>query len=454
MATITLYADKINNMPGLIWEAKSAVKGFNTQLGTLKRKCEKVNASACNIDDVIRTISASTRTQEDKIEALEAFNENVEDFARETVETDEKVAEIVNRNKDNFYDKYSYLKPDCEKSVWEKIKDGLKKVGEWCKEHWAAIVTLVVAVVAVIAIVAISIVTFGTVTPVLLAAAIGAAVSFLGQVGGDLIKFVKNGLTTGEWKWPGTWQDYVGAAIGGAVGGILTLICGPGNPLPAAVDAMLSSLITNSLKDLSGDESMTLEELWLDATVNAVTALALGKLFDLGTDKLSKLLSENIPALSRLAGRGSYSASYKMVLTKLKNGTIKHFTNKTIANGILAGLSGDFLKNIVNGFTGLDEKAQSFFKTAVRQSLIYGVPGVISTLPLMPPVAVIPPVIMHRLPTFQIAPILRPLPGFRPHPVMPASITPTVPKIIIRTILPMHPILPMHSVPGFNPLAV
>ena len=199
---------------------------------------------------------------------------------------------------------------------------------------------------------------------------------------------------------------------------------------------------------------MTLEELWLDATVNAVTALALGKLFDLGTDKLSKLLSENIPALSRLAGRGSYSASYKMVLTKLKNGTIKHFTNKTIANGILAGLSGDFLKNIVNGFTGLDEKAQSFFKPAVRQSLIYGVPGAISTLPLMPPVAVIPPVIMHRLPTFQIAPILRPLPGFRPHPVMPASITPTVPKIIIRTILPMHPILPMHSVPGFNPLAV
>lgn len=454
MATITLYAGKINKMPGLVRDAKSAVKGLNTQLGTLKRKCEKVNASVCNIDDVIRTISASTRTQEDKLEALEAFNENVEDFARETVETDEKVAEIVNKNKDNFYDKYSYLKPDCEKSVWEKIKANLKKVGEWCKEHWAAIVTLVVAVVAVIAIVAITILTFGTATPVLLAAAIGAAVSLLGQVGGDLIKFVKKGLTKGEWKWPGTWQDYVGAAIGGAVGGILTLVCGPGNPLPGAVDAMLSSLITNSLKDLSGDESMTLEQLWLEATVSAVTALALGKLFDWGTDKLSKVLSENIPALSRLAGQGSYSASYKMVLTKLKNGTIKNFSNKTIRNGVLAGLSGDFLKNVVNGLTGLDDIAKDFFKPAVRQTLIYSVPGAIPALMFMPPIAVIPPVIMHRLPTFQIAPILRPLPGFRPHPVMPAPITPTLPKIIIRMILPMHPILPMPSVPGFNPLAV
>ena len=32
------------------------------------------------------------------------------------------------------------MKPECEKSGWEKFKDGCKKVGEWCKEHWKELV--------------------------------------------------------------------------------------------------------------------------------------------------------------------------------------------------------------------------------------------------------------------------------------------------------------------------
>ena len=68
-------------------------------MAALKRRCERVNASVCNIGDIISTISASTRTQEDKIEVLEAFGERVEEFAEETAETDERVAEIVNGKK-------------------------------------------------------------------------------------------------------------------------------------------------------------------------------------------------------------------------------------------------------------------------------------------------------------------------------------------------------------------
>lgn len=152
MATISIYAGKTGKMPGLVKEAKSAVTSLQNEMATLRRKCERVNANVCNIDNVISTISASTRTQEEKCEALEAFGERVEEFAEETVGTDERIAEIVNKSKDNFYDTYSYLKPKTEKSLWEKICSKCKKCWEWCKENWVAIVTaVVVIVVAVVA---------------------------------------------------------------------------------------------------------------------------------------------------------------------------------------------------------------------------------------------------------------------------------------------------------------
>ena len=42
------------------------------------------------------------------------------------------------------------MKPECEKSRWEKFEDGCKKVGEWCKEHWKAAITIVIVIAAVI----------------------------------------------------------------------------------------------------------------------------------------------------------------------------------------------------------------------------------------------------------------------------------------------------------------
>ena len=42
------------------------------------------------------------------------------------------------------------MKPECEKSRWEKFKDGCKKVGEWCKNHWKAAITIVIVIAAVI----------------------------------------------------------------------------------------------------------------------------------------------------------------------------------------------------------------------------------------------------------------------------------------------------------------
>ena len=49
---------------------------------------------------------------------------------------DEEVAAVINQNKEDFYNKYNYLKPDAEKNFLEICFDS---AAEWCKEHWKEI---------------------------------------------------------------------------------------------------------------------------------------------------------------------------------------------------------------------------------------------------------------------------------------------------------------------------
>lgn len=173
MATIALYKNQINQMPELLKDAKNSVKGLKTELTSLKKNCSKVNRSICNLDDVISSISASTQTQEEKVNSLENLNKEVKEFASDAAKVDDKVADTVNKNKDDFYDKYDYLKPDSEKStlleqIWDSVKDGCKKVGEWCKEHWKEIVTtLGIVIGAIIAIAAVVATGGGALVPLL-----------------------------------------------------------------------------------------------------------------------------------------------------------------------------------------------------------------------------------------------------------------------------------------------
>ena len=46
---------------------------------------------------------------------------------------DGDAADAINKSKNDFYDKYEYLKPDIEKSWLEEKVDN---ACEWCKEHW------------------------------------------------------------------------------------------------------------------------------------------------------------------------------------------------------------------------------------------------------------------------------------------------------------------------------
>lgn len=352
MATISLYAGKINNMPGLIMDVKKSVTDYKSELFNLKRKSLQVNRSICNLDDAISAISTSTKSQETKISSLETLQNNSEQFIADTARIDGEVADIVNQRKNDFYNRYSYLKPENEKNVWDHICDGLKAANEWCKENWGEICNIVLAIIVAVAIVAACVATFGA-TAVLLAAAVGAIIGLASQLTSDVVGF----LVTGEWK--GSWQNYLGALLGGVVGGALSLVPG-GSVAACAVDSAISTLFSESLEGITGGEKRSMSEIWLDTALSGGTAAVMGKISDKISGEICKDISKEIPALRRLSGKGSYGASFKMVITKLKNGTIKKFTMKSVRNGVADSLTGSVVEGLLAGLGVEDLMKESF----------------------------------------------------------------------------------------------
>ena len=244
MATIALYSSKINQMPSLVRELRGVVSDYHNSLAELQRKSLSIDRSVCDLDEVISELRVSSRTQEERVDALDRFQEHNQEFIDDTIRIDNNVAETVDQKKDDFYDKYDYLKPDCERAkegFFQKAGRWLSNAGEWCKENWESLVQIVAVVIIAVAVVALCIVSFGTATPVLIALGIGALVGVLGQLGSDLVSFA----ITGQWN--GTWQSYVGAAFGGAVGGVVALWTGNATAASAVSMAyfLLSSEISN-----------------------------------------------------------------------------------------------------------------------------------------------------------------------------------------------------------------
>ncbi|WP_297958166.1 hypothetical protein [uncultured Ruminococcus sp.] len=139
-------------MSGLIRTAKSSVGTFNEGLGSLVSSALSVDSGVCSLEDTISALRSSTDTQEDKISALDTFAEETEEFVDEVVRIDGEAADAINSSKDDFYDDYYYLKPESEKTEWEKFKDACGSVKEWVKDNWKKIVIgiVVIAVGAVL----------------------------------------------------------------------------------------------------------------------------------------------------------------------------------------------------------------------------------------------------------------------------------------------------------------
>ena len=149
MATITLYKEKVNGVGGLIDNLIKSSSNLDVQLGTLKNTLQGVDSSTCNLQDTVDSISSSSKSEKSKIEDLKKLNNKLSEFIETASRKDSAAEEEIKKSKEDFYTKYSYLKPECEKSVIEHICDGVQSAAEWCKEHWKLIVTIAIVIVSV-----------------------------------------------------------------------------------------------------------------------------------------------------------------------------------------------------------------------------------------------------------------------------------------------------------------
>lgn len=125
-------------------------------------------------------------------------------------------------------------------------------------------------------------------------------VGIVGQGIGDLI----SGQLSG-------WEDYVGAAIGGAAGGEALLYTGPVGA--GAIGGAVTNLSKQGLKSLTGKQcSFDGLSLATDTGIGALTGFIPG-----------------IKIQGITSGRGSYNAIFRQMGTKFQNGTISNVSAQT-----------------------------------------------------------------------------------------------------------------------------
>ena len=210
MATITLYKEKVNGVGGLTDNLIKSSSNLDVQLGTLKNTLQGVDSSTCNLQDTVDSISSSSKSEKSKIEDLKKLNNKLSEFIETASRKDSAAEEEIKKSKEDFYTKYSYLKPECEKSVIEHICDGVQSAADWCKEHWKLIVTISIVIVSV------AVLLIPGVGPIIAGACWGAILgACIGGVSGGL-ESVANGGSFLEGFEDGALLGAISGAIGGA----------------------------------------------------------------------------------------------------------------------------------------------------------------------------------------------------------------------------------------------
>lgn len=320
---------------------------------TLKSKVLAIDSSVCNVEDIISSIKASSQTQEDKIESLDKLKDKVNDFISDVVRIDGDAAEAINKSKDDFYDEYYYLKPECEKSNWEKFKDGCKKVGEWCKEHWKAVVTIVLVIAAVAIIVFTAGTALGPLASLLLMVAKG---TLIGTTIGGLIGGAVSAATGGSF-WEGLENGAFSGAISGTIsGGMGSWLSGGGHVALSLGKTMIIGAIADTgaslLSDL-GDIIIKGENISFgEVLFNAGFSFVLGGAFSGIGYGLAEKFPIKISGINK--GNGSWSHVWASQSTRsLRYGS--KVSLKTILKGFGSGTINDIwdyilepLKNITD----------------------------------------------------------------------------------------------------------
>ena len=114
MATITLYASRVNLMPSVFGTLRNTVSSFNGGIDLLRQGALGIDSSICDLEDIISSLRSSSDTQEAIEEFLDDIQDSAEEFIDEVAEIVEEVSELIATAEEDFYSLYDYLRPEDE----------------------------------------------------------------------------------------------------------------------------------------------------------------------------------------------------------------------------------------------------------------------------------------------------------------------------------------------------
>ena len=185
---------------------------------------------------------------------------------------------------------------------------------------------------------------FGFLLALLIGGIVGALVSVAGTFVGDVVSNIKNfGFNFAAWEFS-NWQTYLGAAIGGFIGGALGVAFPGSYVLIAGITGATSTLATNLLEIASGIANYSVGEILANIAIDGLVSAAFGK------------LTQGFVVKGINAGRNSFQQVFKSGVTKAWRYGYK-MSLKTAGKGfIYLGLSsfnlGWILDSIFGGVVG------------------------------------------------------------------------------------------------------
>lgn len=343
----------------LLSKTNSVISSFKA----VKRKTVNISGGVGNLQGALDQIDSRIKTEEAKVEKLEAVGKKFGEFLANTVKTDKSVANLVNVNKEEFYQVNPWARPPAP----PREKNFLEKAGEWlcekgkefadtihkcyegikkfCKEHAAAIKKIVVGVLVIGTLAVLTAVTGGAAAAVFTVALKGAIVGGLASaaVSGTMgaVSQVKKNVSEGKDAFDGV----VGAAfdsaasgfMGGAIGGAFSGAAGAVGPLLSS--AGMSTGGAAALHIFAGGAS---------SAIGGAASTATEYLIDEGTLKghgKEILVNAGIDFLTGMATTGIETGidhvkykSYNKIQSKIKSGDANWFertiaTNKLVSKG-------------------------------------------------------------------------------------------------------------------------
>lgn len=217
LISIATFGTDYNN---LIGKSRNVITSFKT----VKQKTVSMSGGVGNLQGAVDQIDRRIKTEEAKVEKMEAVGKRFADFLVNTVKTDKRVANMVRQNKEEFYKVNPWARPpvppfketdgfgkamawlfqkgkdlvgDFKKGI-DTVKDVLSDttskcwngIKNFCVEHAQAIKKIVVGLAVIAVVGVLSVVTGGT-------AAVIFGAAFKGAVVGALSKAAIKGVTGG-----------------------------------------------------------------------------------------------------------------------------------------------------------------------------------------------------------------------------------------------------------------